>query len=100
MKFFKLFLVFAITIILASCADKPTYGVVRVVDLLDGSSVANATVTISVQNPDNASAGFYICNENDMSTSRTYKTSISGTTDKICFKLPAVFIFLTFSNLR
>tara|TARA_B100001094_G_C18142589_1_gene778750 strand:+ start:273 stop:644 length:372 start_codon:yes stop_codon:yes gene_type:complete len=91
MKFFKLFLVFVITIILTSCTDKPTYGIVRVVDLLDGSSIANATVTISVQNPDAISpTGFYICNENDMSASRSYKTLSSGSTERICFKLPAV----------
>ena len=91
MKFFKLFLVFVITIILTSCTDKPTYGIVRVVDLLDGSSIANATVTITVQNPDATSTtGFYICNENEMSTSRTYKTLSSGSTERICFKLPAV----------
>jgi len=91
MKFFKFFLVFVITIILTSCTDKPTYGIVRVVDLLDGSSIANATVTITVQNPDATSTtGFYICNENDMITSRTYKTLSSGSTERICFKLPAV----------
>ena len=91
MKFFKLFLVFVITIILTSCTDKPTYGIVRVVDLLDGSSIANATVTISVQNPDAISpTGFYICNENDMSASRSYKTLRSGSTERIWFKLPAV----------
>ena len=90
MKSLKLFIFFVATIIVASCADKPTYGVVRVVDLVDGSTVANANVTISVSNPDNASAGFYICNENDMTTSKVYKTSGSGSTDRICFKLPAV----------
>tara|TARA_B100000683_G_C12506330_1_gene559214 strand:+ start:490 stop:834 length:345 start_codon:yes stop_codon:yes gene_type:complete len=82
--------VIVVSAFFTACTQQPTYGVVRVVDLVDGSAIANATVEISVDNPDNASAGFYICNENDMSTSRTYKTSMSGSTDKICFKLPAV----------
>lgn len=90
MKSLKLFLVIVVSAFFTACTQQPTYGVVRVVDLVDGSAIANATVEISVDNPDNASAGFYICNENDMSTSRTYKTSMSGSTDKICFKLPAV----------
>ena len=90
MKYLKFFLLFVVIFILASCADKPTYGVVSVVDLLDGSVVANANVTISVENPDNASAGFYICNEKDLTESKVYKTSGSGSTEKICFKLPAV----------
>ena len=90
MKSFKLFFAVVVSVLLTACAEKPTYGVVKVVDSVSGDAIANALVTISVSNPDKPDAGFYVCNENDMITTRSYKTSISGSTEKICFKLPAV----------
>lgn len=91
MKIFKvLFLssLFALTSV--SCSEKKTEGIISVIDLVTNAPVKGAKVTVSVESEDVAGAGFYLCNEENLTTQQIYTTSDAGVTDKICFKLPVV----------
>ena len=86
----KLILVVLLTICFSSCSKNKTEGIVSVFNLSDNSPVNNATVKLFITPPSGGSAeGFYLCNDG-LVQEMTYNTSISGSTQKICFKLPAV----------
>ena len=86
----KLILVVLLTVCFSSCTKNKTEGIVSVFNLSDNSPVNNAVVKLFITPPSGGSAeGFYLCNDR-LVEEMTYNTSISGSTQKICFKLPAV----------
>jgi len=89
-KSIKLIAFIVLAISFSSCSKGETEGIISVVSLQDGSPISNATVTLSIKPPNGATAaGFYLCN-GGLTKTKTYTTGISGSTEKICFKLPAV----------
>ena len=86
----KLILVVLLAICFSSCSKNKTEGIVSVFNLSDNSPVNNAVVTLFITPPAEGTAeGFYLCNDG-LVQEMIYNTSISGSTQKICFKLPAV----------
>lgn len=82
--------IFAISLILGltACSKPPTEGIVQVYDLA-GNSIPGATVVLTVNGP-TGNEGFFECNEDNPTQTKTYTTGTSGATPAICFKLPAV----------
>lgn len=86
----KLILVVLLAICFSSCSKNKTEGIISVFNLSDNSPVNDAVVTLFITPPAGGTAeGFYLCNDG-LVQEMTYNTSISGSTQKICFKLPAV----------
>tara|TARA_B110000211_G_C14081733_1_gene554872 strand:- start:430 stop:810 length:381 start_codon:yes stop_codon:yes gene_type:complete len=86
----KLVLFVLIAIGFSSCTTGKTEGIISVLNLSDSSPVPNATVKLFVTPPVGQTAeGFYLCNEG-LVKEMTYTTGSSGSTERICFKLPAV----------
>ena len=86
----KLVLFVLIAIGFSACSTGKTEGRISVLNLSDNSPVPDAVVKLFITPPVGGTAeGFYLCNEG-LVTEMTYITNASGTTDKICFKLPAV----------
>lgn len=73
---------------LTACSKSPTEGIVQVIDL-SGNTYPNATVTLTVSGT-TGNEGFFECNESELTKTKTLKTGSAGTTEKMCFKLPAV----------
>lgn len=90
MKTIKLLFVALVGGIVTGCGPSPTEGLVSVIDLDTNAPVANATVTLTVDDPNNPGAGFYLCNESNLVPSHGGTTNAGGVTEKFCFKLPAV----------
>lgn len=90
MRITKLLSLLTAVLFFASCEPSKTEGVVSVVDAATSAPVGLSTVTFSVENPDNLEAGFYLCNDSELTESYEVITNVAGVTDKICFKLPAV----------
>ena len=78
------------TIFIVGCTPSPTEGIVSVIDLNSNTPVPNAEVEIYVDDPSNTDAGFYLCNEFELTEKMVYKTNSGGVTERVCFKLPAV----------
>lgn len=87
MKTFKLLSYLFVGIFVFGCAPNSTEGTISVIDLDTGAPVSNANVEIYV---DQVGAGFYLCNDSELTDQMVYKTNAGGVTEKICFKLPAV----------
>jgi hypothetical protein len=86
----KLVLFVLIAIGFSSCSKSKTQGIISVQDLVTNAPVPFASVKLFVTPPISGDAeGFYLCSQG-LVTERTYITSLSGATEKICFKLPAV----------
>jgi hypothetical protein len=86
----KLVLFVLIAIGFSSCTKDNTQGIVTVFNLSDNSPVPSATVKLFITPPAGQTAeGFYLCDEG-LVKEKTYSTGTSGSTEKICFKLPAV----------
>ncbi len=75
---------------IVGCTPSPTEGIVSVIDLASNTPVPNAEVEIYVDDPNNADAGFFLCNEYETTERMLYTTNAGGVTERICFKLPAV----------
>mgnify|MGYP001182776465 CR=1 FL=1 len=90
LKSAKLVLFLLLAIGFSSCSKNKTEAIISVLNLSDNSPVNNATVKLFVTPPAGQSVeGFYLCNYG-LVQEMTYNTSQSGSTEKICFKLPAV----------
>lgn len=87
-KTLKICLVAVLAIGLSGCTKSKTEGIISVINLSDSSPSSGATVTITVNGP-NGNEGMFICNDG-FTSQKVVKTSASGTTEKICFDLPAV----------
>lgn len=87
MKIFKILSFLFVGILAVGCSPNTTEGIVSVIDLNTGASVADANVEIYV---DQTGMGFYLCSATDPTERMVYKTNAGGVTEKICFKLPAV----------
>ena len=90
MKTFRFLLIVLASIFILACTPSPTEGIVSVIDLNSNAPVPNAEVEIYVDDPTNADAGFYLCNEFEPTKKMVYKTNSGGVTERVCFKLPAV----------
>ena len=90
MRTLKLLFVAIVTTFVTGCAPSPTEGIISVIDLGTNNPVPLANVRLTVENPSNPNAGYYLCNESELVLDRTWQTNEAGVTEKICFKLPAV----------
>ena len=90
MKTFRFLLIVLASIFIVACTPSPTEGIVSVIDLNSNTPVPNAEVQIFVDDPNNPNAGFYLCNEFELTEKMVYKTNSGGVTERVCFKLPAV----------
>jgi len=90
MRAFKFIFTVLVAVLLSACAQPKTEGIVSVIDLSTSKPIANAVVKLYVDNPDNPSAGFYLCNDTELKTSWELTTNDGGFTEKVCFELPAV----------
>lgn len=84
--FFALCIVFAV-----SCSKPETEGLVNVVEFGTERPVADALVTLSVENTDaTREQGFFVCGSNNITEFVILQTNAAGFTETVCFKLPVV----------
>lgn len=80
-----LFAVIFLPLLITSCAEQETKGVITVLDLNTKAPISSASVFLSMENPTN---GFFLCNDG-FTISKSYSTNGSGNVE-ICFKHPSV----------
>ena len=90
MRIIKVLSVLTTVLFLAACAPSKTEGVVSVVDAVTNEPIGLSTVKFSVDDPSNPDAGFYLCNDSELTMEYEVVSNAAGVTDRICFKLPAV----------
>ncbi len=90
MRIIKLLSIVAAIFFLGACEPSKTEGVVSVVDAATNAPIGLSLVTLTVENPDDPDAGFYLCNKSDLTLDYQETTNTAGVTGKICFTLPAV----------
>jgi hypothetical protein len=80
-----LFAVLFLPLLISSCSQEETKGVITVLDLNTKAPISSANVLLSMENPSN---GFFLCADG-FTITKSYSTNGSGKVE-ICFKHPSV----------
>ncbi len=80
-----LFAAIFLPLLISSCTQKETKGVITVLDLNTKAPISTASVLLSMED---ASKGFFLCADG-FTITKTYSTNGSGKVE-ICFKHPSV----------